>query len=69
MSMDQQTLCVLPEHERRRSALEGIDEILDSRPLSSFSAVHLEFLELLIAYWRELEVAGKVRAALPDSIQ
>jgi hypothetical protein len=35
------------EQERRESALQGIDEILEWRPLSTFSATHLELLELL----------------------
>jgi len=50
------------EHERRRSALQGIDEILNWRPLASFS-------ELLFAHWREAEVEGEVRAPEPDPIQ
>src|SRR5262249_33274450 len=37
------------EHQRRAHALEGIDEILEWRPLASFSARHLELLELLFA--------------------
>jgi len=48
-----------------------IDEILESRPLATFSATHLELLEMLFAYWRETEVAedAPVRASLPDPIQ
>jgi hypothetical protein len=57
------------EHDRRQSALNGIDEILDGHPLGSFSAAHLELLELMLAYWREAEVEGAIRAALPDLIQ
>jgi hypothetical protein len=56
------------EHKRRQAALQGIDEILSWRPLASFSATHLEMLELLFAYWRELEVEGEVRADLPDPV-
>jgi hypothetical protein len=56
------------EYERRRSALSGIDEILDGQPLSSFSAAHLELLELMLAYWREAEVAGEIRPPSPDTI-
>ena len=43
----------------------NIDEILEWRPLSAFSAHQLEFLELLIAYWRELEIT--VNAPGPDA--
>ena len=57
------------EHQRRAHALEGIDEILEWRPLASFSARHLELLELLFAYWREAEIEGEVRAPSPDPIQ
>ena len=57
------------EHERRENALQSIDEILEWRPLASFSARHLELLELLFAYWREAEVEGEVRAPSPDPIQ
>src|SRR6516164_8051191 len=57
------------EHQRRAHALEGIDEILEWRPLASFSARHLELLELLFAYWREAEVEGEVRAPSPDPTQ
>jgi hypothetical protein len=60
---------VSAEHDRRQSALSGIDEILDGHPLASFSASHLELLELMLAYWREAEVEGAIRAALPDPIQ
>jgi hypothetical protein len=54
------------EHKRRESALCGIDEILENRPLAMFSALHLELLSLLIAYWREAEVAGEIKAPEPD---
>jgi hypothetical protein len=57
------------EHERREKALQSIDEILEWRPLASFSATHLDLLELLFAYWREAEVEGEVRAPSPDPIQ
>ena len=57
------------EHQRRADALEGIDEVLEWRPLASFLARHLELLELLFAYWREAEVEGEVRAPSPDPIQ
>jgi hypothetical protein len=57
------------EHERRENALQSIDEVLEWRPLASFSARHLELLELLFAYWREAEVEGEVRAPSPDPIQ
>ena len=59
------------EHQRRESALQFIDEILEWRPLATFSATHLELLEMLFAYWREAEVAedAPVRASLPDPIQ
>src|SRR6266446_700312 len=40
------------EQQRRESALQFIDEILESRPLATFSATHLELLEMLFAYWR-----------------
>ncbi len=56
------------EQQRRESALQFIDEILESRPLATFSATHLKLLEMLFAYWRETEVAedAPVRASLPD---
>ena len=57
------------EHQRRAHALEGIDQVLEWRTLASFSARHLELLELLFAYWREAEVKGEVRAPSPDPIQ
>jgi hypothetical protein len=48
------------EHERRQSALNFIQgEILEGRPLETFSAVHLELLETLVAYWREAENRGR----------
>src|SRR5262249_46993287 len=56
-----------PELERRRSMLEGVDEILDGHPLTSFSAVQLSLLELLVAYWRECEV--EAGAPGPDPLQ
>jgi excisionase family DNA binding protein len=59
------------EHKRRESALCGIDEILENRPLAMFSALHLKLLELLIAYWREAEVAdeAEIKAPEPDLMQ
>jgi hypothetical protein len=48
------------ELERRESALLAINNILEQRPLGTFTAEHLEFLETLIAYWRELEVDAGV---------
>ena len=53
------------EQSRRKVALQSIDETLEWRPLSAFSADQLEFLELLIAYWRELEIT--VNAPGPDA--
>lgn len=55
------------ELERRKAALNSIREILQWRPLESFKAEHLEFLETLIAYWRELEV--EAGAPEPDGLQ
>jgi len=55
------------EQERRQSAIEGIQEVLEYRPLESFKAEHLEFLDLLVAYWRELEV--EAGAPEPDGLQ
>jgi len=52
------------EHQRRADALEGIDQVLEWRTLASFSARHLELLELLFAYWREAEVEGRARFEL-----
>ena len=46
----------MSEQERRQLSLECIDEVLDRHPFASFSAVHLELLELMMAYWREAEV-------------
>jgi hypothetical protein len=45
-----------PSSGGARSALLAINNILEQRPLGTFTAEHLEFLETLIAYWRELEV-------------
>src|SRR5262245_24360317 len=45
------------KQQRREGALQFIDETLEWRPLATFSATHLELLELLFAYWRETEVA------------
>ena len=41
----------------------------DGHPLASFSAAHLALLGLMFAYWRETEVEGAIRTALPDPIQ
>ena len=59
------------EMERRERAIEDIDEGLERRPLATFSAAHLELLDLLFAYWRELEVAedAPLRAPSPDPVQ
>ena len=43
------------------------EEILDGRALTEFSAAHLEFLETLYAYWRELEI--EVGAPEPQPLQ
>ena len=56
----------MSEQKRRQSSLEFIDEVLDRHPLASFSAVHLELLELMIAYWREAEV--EAGAPSPDPL-
>ena len=56
----------MSEQERRQSSLEFIDEVLDRHPLASFSAVHLELLELTMAYWREAEV--EAGAPSPDPL-
>jgi hypothetical protein len=45
----------LSEHERRQNAVRQIEEILDFKPLDRFQAEHLEYLILLLCYWRELE--------------
>ena len=55
------------EYKRRRAAVEGINEILQWRPLGSFDAAHLELLEVLFGYWRELEIIARARS--PDPIQ
>jgi hypothetical protein len=44
-----------------------VSRLWDGHPLASFSAVHLELLELMVGYWREAEV--EVGAALPDPLQ
>jgi len=59
-------------HEGREATLRTIrEEILEGRPLRSFKAEHLAFLETLIAYWRELEVeCGRpALAPEPDPLQ
>jgi hypothetical protein len=55
----------LSEYQRRQSALRGIDGILEWRPLIQFSETHLELLELMFTYWRELEVEGIPRSPEP----
>jgi len=57
----------MSEQERRQSALDSIENILDGHPFALFSAVHLELLELMIAYWREAEV--EVGASWPAPVQ
>lgn len=47
-----------PEHARRQDAVRYIKEILDFKPLDRFQAEHLEYLQLLLCYWRELENGG-----------
>jgi hypothetical protein len=54
------------ECEGRQLALYGIEEILEGQSLAAFSATHLDVLEMLFAYWRELEVDGELRAPGPD---
>src|SRR6188472_4257302 len=56
----------MSEQERRQSSLKIIDEVLDRHPLAAFSAVHLELLELMMAYWREVEV--EAGAPSPDPL-
>ena len=58
----------LGEQERREWALAGIRETLEGRPLECFSAESLEFIGLLIDYWRvaEREVGG---APVVDPLQ
>ena len=51
------------EQQRRQAALRSIDETLERRLLSTFSAVQLEFLDLLISYWRECEVEAGAPAS------
>jgi hypothetical protein len=65
------------EQERRQDAVQHIKEILDFKPLDQFQAEHLEYLELLLCYWRELEDGGhggngpnrKPLVAGPDPLQ
>src|SRR5262249_125921 len=70
----------VPKSKLRRLGLKELaDNGLDSGAnvrvgkvdggLASFSARHLELLELLFAYWREAEVEGEVRAPSPGPIQ
>jgi hypothetical protein len=47
-----------PEHARRQDAVRWIKEILDFKPLDRFQAEHLEYLVLVLCYWRELETGG-----------
>jgi hypothetical protein len=55
------------DHAARVDALEMIEEVLDGKPLGSFSGQQLELLSLLYAYWREAEVESS--AAEPDRVQ
>ena len=57
------------EAERRETAVQEIKELLDFRPLESFPAERLEFLALVIGYWREIEVEGPQEVPGPDPIQ
>jgi hypothetical protein len=77
------------EHARRKSALLGMQNILDQPglglPVNSqepaelarfpslplFSAIQLELLEMMMAYWREVEVAedAEINAPEPDLVQ
>jgi hypothetical protein len=54
------------EHTRRGNAVRFIQEILQHRDLMSFSAAHLETLELCFAYWREVEVAPDAPVNAPE---
>ena len=42
------------EFERRRSALQLIDQVFGDEPLAAAKAEHLLLLEVLIFYWSEL---------------
>ena len=58
------------EHERRESAVYAIEvDLLDGRPLESFSARHLEVLQFAVAYWVELIEAedAPINAPEPDA--
>jgi hypothetical protein len=57
------------EAERRETAVQEIKEFMDFRPLESFPAERLEFLALVIGYWREIEVEGPQEVPGPDPIQ
>src|SRR5262249_1413480 len=52
--------------EHRAREVQSIDEILEWRPLASFKAEHLVFLETLIAFWRDLEVPCGQPALAPE---
>ena len=59
----------ISEFRQRQAVLQNIDdEVLSGRPFSVFSAAHLKMLELLISYWRELEVDGEPQAPEPDDV-
>ena len=54
------------EQKKRASVIADIREILEGRPLESFSARHLVLLATLFSYWRDLEVEGEIQAPPPD---
>jgi hypothetical protein len=58
----------MSEQDKRASHLDGINDVLNGTPLAAFSSRHLALLELMLAYWRELEVEGEVRAHAPDAV-
>jgi hypothetical protein len=58
----------MSEQDKRASHLDGINDVLNGTPLAAFSSQHLALLELMIAYWRELEVEREVRAPGPDAV-
>jgi hypothetical protein len=53
-----ETITRKSELERRQDAVQYIQEILDFKPLDRYQAEHLEYLVLLLCYWRELEDGG-----------
>jgi hypothetical protein len=60
-----------PEYVRRKQALAVIHETLGFRPLSAYSATHLELLNLLLCYWRECEdfEGAEFHAPAPERAQ